>query len=184
MLATVLNMEGCRRVLSAPDVHKDQAMTFPASNLFCCAVLLVCAGVAHAADTAPAAPAADDPLTPARAQIAAKNWTGAIDELKRVNATANADWNNLMGYSHRKAKTPDLAAAEKFYDEALRIDPKHRGALEYSGELYLIKGELAKAEQRLAVLDKVCFMPCEEYTDLKNALARFKAAGNKYVAKP
>ena len=159
-------------------------MTFPASHLFLCALLLACAGAVHAADTSPATPAADDPLTPTRAQIAAKNWTGAIDELKRVNATASADWNNLMGYSHRKAKMPDYAAAEKFYDEALRIDPKHRGALEYSGELYLIKGELAKAEQRLAVLDKVCFMPCEEYTDLKNALARFKAAGNKYVAKP
>ena len=95
-------------------------MTFPASNLFLYAVLLACAGGVHAADTSPATPAADDPLTPARAQIAAKNWTGAIDELKRVNATTSADWNNLMGYSHRKAKTPDYAAAEKFYDEALK----------------------------------------------------------------
>ncbi len=140
-------------------------------------------GLAQAADTTPAAPVVDA-LTPARAQIAAKNWAGAIDELKRVNATASADWNNLMGYTHRKSGTPDLAAAEKFYDEALRIDPKHRGALEYSGELYLMKGDLAKAEQRLAALDKVCFLPCEEFTDLKKAVAGYKAAGNKYVAKP
>ena len=34
----------------------------------------------------------------------------------------------------------------------------------------------------LAVLDKVCNFGCEEYTDLKKAVARFKAAGNKYVA--
>lgn len=138
---------------------------------------------AHAADTTPAAPA-NDALAPARAQIAAKNWVGAIDELKRINATANADWHNLMGYAHRKAANPDLAAAEKFYDEALRINPKHRGALEYSGELYLMKGDLPKAEQRLAALDKICMLPCEEFTDLKNAVASFKAAGNKYVAKP
>ena len=123
-----------------------------------------------------------DKLDGVRAQIAAKNWSGAIDELKRLNDTGDADWNNLMGYSLRKAKTPDYEGAEKFYNEALRIDPKHRGALEYSGELYLIKGDLATAEQRLATLDKVCKLPCDEYTDLKKAVARYKAAGNKYVA--
>jgi Flp pilus assembly protein TadD len=144
---------------------------------------LLLQGLALAADTTPAEPA-NDTLAPARAQIAAKNWTGAIDELKRSNATTSADWNNLMGYALRKARAPDLAAAEKFYDEALRIDPKHRGALEYSGELYLMKGDLTKAEQRLAALSKVCFLPCEEFTDLKKAIAGFKAAGNKYVAKP
>jgi hypothetical protein len=42
-------------------------------------------------------------------------------------------------------------------------------------------GNLDMAEQRLAALDKACFLPCEEYTDLKRAVARYKAAGNKYV---
>src|SRR5882672_8684017 len=83
-----------------------------------------------------------DKLDGVRAQIEARNFPGAIDELKRINATGNADWNNLMGYSLRKAPTPDFAGAEKFYNEALRIDPKHRGALEYSGELYLQTGNL------------------------------------------
>ena len=87
-----------------------------------------------------------------------------------------------MGYSLRKADPGNLAEAEKFYNEALRIEPKHRGALEYSGELYLMTGNLPLAEQRLAALDKACFLPCEEYTDLKRAVARYKAAGNKYVA--
>ncbi|MES2994112.1 MAG: tetratricopeptide repeat protein [Pseudomonadota bacterium] len=136
---------------------------------------------AHAADTAPAKA---DPLAPARTQIAKKNWSGAIDELKKVNETGSADWNNLMGYSLRKGSAPDVAAAEKFYDEALRLDPKHRGALEYSGELYLMTGKLAQAEERLAALDKVCRLPCEEYTDLKQAVAKYKANGNKYVAAP
>ena len=116
-----------------------------------------------------------DKLDAVRAQIAAKNWSGAIDELKRLNDTGDADWNNLMGYSLRKAPTPDFAGAEKFYDEALRIDPRHRGALEYSGELYLQTGDLAKAEQRLAVLDKACRFGCAEYSDLKKAVAQYKA---------
>ena len=137
---------------------------------------------AGAADDPSPPPRANDKLAAARSQIAAKNWTFAIEELKRVNDTGNADWNNLMGYSLRKSQTPDLAAAERFYNEALRIDPKHRGALEYSGELYLIKGDLASAEKRLTALDKACLFGCEEYTDLKKKVARFKADGNKYVA--
>ena len=43
-------------------------------------------------------------------------------------------------------------------------------------------GNLPMAEQRLAALDKACFLPCEEHTDLKRAVARYKANGNKYVA--
>ena len=116
-----------------------------------------------------------DKLEGVRAQIAAKNFPGAIDELKRLNDTGDADWNNLMGYSLRKGPTPDFAGAEKFYDEALRIDPRHRGALEYSGELYLQAGDLAKAEQRLAALDKACRFGCSEYSDLKKAIAQYKA---------
>jgi len=145
------------------------------------AATLVGGGAALAADLV-ATPAKADALAPARARIAEKSWAAAIDELKKVDATSSADWNNLMGYSLRKADSANLAEAEKYYNEALRIDPKHRGALEYSGELYLMTGNLEMAEQRLAALDKACFLPCEEYTDLKRAVARYKAAGNKYVA--
>ena len=141
---------------------------------------LLAASVAHAADTAPAAPAAADPLAGARALIADNKWVAAIDELKRVDAKDNADWNNLMGYTHRKAKVPDYAAAERYYDAALTLNPKHRGALEYSGELFLMIGDLPRAEQRLSALDKACFLPCAEYTDLKKAIASFKANGNRY----
>jgi len=155
-------------------------------RLLAAAALCLPVSIAFAADTTPseAAPAQADKLAAARAQIAQKNWTGAIDALKAVNDTGSADWNNLMGYSLRKAARPDLAAAERFYNEALRIDPRHRGALEYSGELYLMLGDLPRAEQRLAALDKACRFGCEEYTDLKKAVARFKAAGNKHVASP
>ncbi|HET7794520.1 MAG TPA: tetratricopeptide repeat protein [Rhizobacter sp.] len=146
--------------------------TFLAASL-----LALSLNAAFAADIAPPPPA--DKLAGARTQIAANNWAGAIDELKRVNDTGSADWNNLMGYSLRKQKTPDLAGSEKYYNEALRIDPKHRGTLEYSGELYLMKGDLPTAEQRLATLEKVCGTSCGEYNDLKNAIARYKANGNK-----
>ena len=149
------------------------------TRLLTTGALLLAMSHSFAADTQPSPAPAPDKLATAREQIASKNWLAAIDELKRVNDTGNADWNNLMGYSLRKGPTPDFAGAEKFYNEALRINPRHRGALEYSGELYLQTGDLAKAEQRLAALDKACTFGCEEFTDLKKAIAQYKANGNK-----
>jgi len=148
-------------------------------------VVAVALAVQHgalAADTGPATTAAPDKLAEARVLIKSKKWSEAVAELQRVNDPASADWNNLMGYSVRRGATPDLDASERFYNEALRINPNHRGALEYSGQLYLMKGDLASAEKRLAVLDKACTFGCDEYADLKKAIERFKAAGNKYVA--
>ena len=95
------------------------------------AVALLLQHGAFAADTGPSPAAAPaDKLSQARTLIKDKKWADAIDELKRVNDSGSADWNNLMGYSLRKAKTPDLVGAERFYTEALRIKPDHRGALE------------------------------------------------------
>jgi tetratricopeptide (TPR) repeat protein len=155
-------------------------MKIAITRILTAGALLLAMSHGFAADTPSPAPNPTPAPTPeklsaARAQIAAKNWPAAIAELKRVNDTRSADWNNLMGYSLRKGPTPDLAGAEKFYNEALRINPRHRGALEYSGELYLQIGDLAKAEQRLAALDKVCAPDCEEYTDLKKAIAQYRA---------
>jgi Flp pilus assembly protein TadD len=151
------------------------------------AVLALAWPLAHAVDSAdmtPATPAAAaaDKLGAARAHIKAARWTDALAELKKINDTRSADWNNLMGYTQRKLTPPDSAAAERYYDAALKLAPAHRGALEYSGELYLMKGELPRAEQRLAELARACAGPCEEHDDLKRGIDRFKANGNKYVA--
>ncbi|WP_088285013.1 lipopolysaccharide assembly protein LapB [Ideonella sp. A 288] len=147
-------------------------------------LLALSLGAAQAADTPVPAPHGTDRLSPVRGFIAQRNWPAAIDELTRQNDTGNADWNNLMGFSLRKAAKPDLAAAERFYDAALRIDPRHAGALEYSGELYLMTGRLDRAEKRLAELDDACFLQCPEYVDLKKAIDRYKANGNRYVPTP
>lgn len=155
----------------------------PLRNLLAVAALIACQSGVMAADNTPSPSPAADRLAPARALIQQDKWLAAIDELRRLDDRHSADWNNLMGYSHRKAKVPDYAAAERYYDEALRIDPSHKGALEYSGELYLMLNQLPKAEQRLAALDKLCLLPCEEFTDLKAAIARYKGNGNTYSAK-
>ena len=136
--------------------------------------LAACVVLAHAADTSTSEPASSWQAQ-AQKEIKANNYSGAISTLEAANQSNSADWNNLLGYALRKKSPPDLAAAERFYLAALKIDPKHRGALEYYGELLLIKNDLAGAEQMLARLDKACIFSCEEFRDLKEAIARFKS---------
>jgi cytochrome c-type biogenesis protein CcmH/NrfG len=111
----------------------------------------------------------------AQKEIKANKYDAAIKTLLAANQSDSADWNNLLGYAQRKKTPPDLAAAERYYQAALKIDPKHRGALEYYGELFLMKNDLAGAEQMLARLNKACFLPCEEYRELKDEIAKYKA---------
>jgi len=132
-------------------------------------------GMAFAADSPPVK---FDPvwLINVRSAVKAGKYDDAIKQLQTANDPASADWNNLMGYSLRKKTPPDLVGAEKYYQAALKIDPAHRGALEYYGELMLINKNLTGAEGLLARLDKACTFGCEEYSDLKEAVANYKKA--------
>ncbi len=129
--------------------------------------LLLCAPV-HAADEGYSG-ASDDGLRPARMQIAEKNWLGAVATLNaytRANPQ-NADGYNLLGYSYRQLQRYNESLDA--YQRALTLDPKHRGAHEYIGEAYIALGRLDKAREHLEALDKICFLPCEEYRDLKRS---------------
>ena len=123
----------------------------------------------------------DPVIAAARAAIDQQDWAGAQAGLKQALA-ANpnmADYHNLYAYSLRKGPNPDMAVVFSHYTEALRIDPKHRAAHEYSGEAYLVVGDLPKAKAHLAALDRLCFFGCEEYTDLKKAVAQYESSGKR-----
>ena len=144
----------------------------------CLLALIVFRGpLAFAAGTeSPAtAPAAEEPNYAAGKQaLAASNWKAAVDAFgKAVQADpGNANAQNLLAYSYRKLGKLDLAF--KHYEAALRLDPDHRGAHEYIGEAYLMAANLAKAEEHLKALDRLCLFSCEEYRDLKKAVAEYK----------
>jgi Flp pilus assembly protein TadD len=137
-------------------------------------LLLSLMGTSWAADTAPIK---SDPvwLTEARSSIKAEKYNQAIQQLQAANEKNSADWNNLLAYSLRKKQSPDLTGAEKYYQAALKIDPEHRSALEYYGELKLMNNDLPGAEAILARLNKVCTFGCEEYSDLKSAIQKYKS---------
>jgi tetratricopeptide (TPR) repeat protein len=131
--------------------------------------------------SAPSKPVDPDYTTAVQA-IKASQYKAAIPLLEKVvqRDSSNADAYNWLGYATRKNGDP--AASIPIYQKALTIDPKHRGAHEYIGEAYLMLGDLAKAKEHLARLDKLCFFPCEEYRDLKKAVQDYeKKAGEKKV---
>jgi len=152
-----------------------QTMKWNFASKLLALILLVIAPwmVSVAADTAPTK---SDPawLTDARASIKSNNYEQALKQLQSANEVNSADWNNLMGYSLRKKQPPDLVASEKYYQAALKIDPSHKSALEYYGELLLMKKDLPGAEAMLARLDKACRFGCEEYSDLKASIAKYQ----------
>lgn len=120
----------------------------------------------------------EKPLDPdyvkAEKAIEAKDWETSIALLKQVVARdeKNADAYNYLGYAERHRG--NLETAFQHYDRALALDPKHLGAREYLGEAYLMAENLPKAEEQLAALDKLCFFPCEEFTELKEKIAGYK----------
>jgi Flp pilus assembly protein TadD len=107
--------------------------------------------------------------------VEAKDWKRAVELLSKAAATDpnNADVQNWLGFAQRKSGNLDAAFAA--YNEALKLNPQHRAAHEYIGEAYLLTGNLGKAEQHLAELQKLCTpIPCEEYKDLRRALDEYK----------
>jgi hypothetical protein len=137
--------------------------------------LLLAPVAASAADSGPAP--ASDPVMDAFSEASArKDWPKAQALLRDAVAAnpGNADYHNLYAYSVRSAANPDMSLVFKHYNEALRLDPQHRGAHEYIGEAYLMVGNLAKAKEHLGTLDKLCFFPCQEYTALKRAVSDYE----------
>ena len=136
-------------------------------------VLLLCAALAMqvvwAADV-PTTNPPDNDMDRARALIARKDWTSAQALLEGyVRAKPqSADGFNLLGYSYRNLKKYDESLVA--YKQALRLDPRHRGAHEYIGMAYVEMGQIEKAREHLASLDKICVFSCEEFRDLKKAI--------------
>ena len=131
-------------------------------------------------DAMPSRPV-DPVIEKAQAAIAKRDWKQAQDVTREALSKnpANADYHNLYAYSVRMSENPAMDIVFKHYNEALRLDAKHRGAHEYLGEAYLMTGNLVKAKEHLRVLDNLCFLPCKEYSMLKQAVAEYETKQTK-----
>ena len=145
------------------------------------AIVACNAGPAWAAgggDDANLRPERRDPALEAiQAAVGMSDWAQAR-ALARASVEkdpANADYHNLYAYAIRMGAKPEMDLVFKHYNEALRLNPKHRGAHEYFGEAYLMVGNLDKAKAQLKTLDGLCFFSCAEFTMLKKAIADYEA---------
>ena len=98
--------------------------------------------------------------------INAQRYADALATLERAQAVIGPqpDVLNYMGFANRKLG--HYSEALGYYGQALLIDPHHRGANEYLGELYLEMGRMGEARHQLAVLDGLCPYGCAEREEL------------------
>ncbi|WP_309665510.1 tetratricopeptide repeat protein [Tabrizicola sp.] len=126
--------------------------------------------------------AVDDPnsttapdLTSVRAKIAAEDYPAALEELRDLaEDNQQADVYNLMGFALRK--TGDFETSLSYYTKALELEPEHKAAHEYLGELYVETNDLAKANEQLEILKSLCPSGCDELEDLQAVITA--KAGN------
>ncbi len=132
------------------------------------------AAPAHAVDNMSSTDAPD--LTSVRAKLKAKDYAAALTELRDLaEDVQQADVYNLLGFALRK--TGDFKTSLTYYTKALEMQPDHRAAREYLGELYVETGNMEKAKEQLAALARLCPGGCEEREDLQKAISA-KSASN------
>jgi hypothetical protein len=142
--------------------------------------LLLVPGASFAAADTNSSGAPVDPVLERAADASSRSdWAGAQSILKEGLAKSpnNAEYHNMYAYNLRKGPQPDMSLVFKHYNEAPRIDPRHKGANEYLGEAYLMVNNLPKAKEQLAALDRLCLLSCREYSELKKSIAAYEAKG-------
>lgn len=99
-------------------------------------------------------------------------YQAAFDDLTLTAAAVgpHPDVTTYMGYTQRKLGNYDLA--KTYYAMALEVEPNHKGANEYLGELYVETGEMDKAKAQLAKLETICTFGCIEENELRGWIVK------------
>ena len=138
----------------------------------------ICSTMAAMVET-PDWAALDPDFAAGKRAIGVGDWEGAIKALRNaaLRDARNADIQNFLGYAYRRLRQFDPAI--QHYQQALTLNPRHRSAHEHLGEAHLARGDLAKAKEHLAALEQICLIPCDEYDDLKRAIAEYNKLANR-----
>jgi tetratricopeptide (TPR) repeat protein len=135
----------------------------------------ICSSVGLEAEWA----ALDPDLTAGKIALAKGYWTSAIRTLEfaSVRDPRNADIMNYLGYAYLRLSQHGPAMG--YFQQALSINPRHHGAHEHLGELFLALKETSRAEAQLAELMRVCLLACEEVGRLQQAIQAKKEASRR-----
>jgi tetratricopeptide (TPR) repeat protein len=120
-------------------------------------------------------PSASKLINDAKKLIKKEKYKRAIGKLEKAQKEEpnNADIFNYLGFAHRKIG--DYENSKIFYKEALAIQPDHKLALEYQGELFLTLHDINSAQSNLRKLEALCPQGCDELKDLGNAVSKYEA---------
>ena len=120
-------------------------------------------------------PSASKLTNDAKKLIKKEKYSRAIEKLKKAKMEEpdNADVFNYLGFAHRKIG--DYDNSKIFYEKALSIQPGHKLALEYQGELFLTLHDINAAQSNLSKLEALCPQGCDELEDLVIAIRKYIA---------
>jgi Flp pilus assembly protein TadD len=123
--------------------------------------------------------ALDPDFAAGKRAIVVGDWEGAIKALTSAGLrdARNADIQHYLGYAYRRLRQFDPAM--QHYQQALTLNPRHRSAHEHLGDAYLAQGDLAKTKEYLAALEQICLIPCDDYDDLRRAIAEYNKLANR-----
>ena len=134
-----------------------------------------------AAQPAPAPPAAVQPpaataqqpandFQTARALVLSGKYEAGIAAMKSLGYDDHPDVASMIGFAN--AKLGRLGEARAWYDRALAADPNHLSTWGYSGALYVVQGDIAKARAALDRIKSICGgAACREYQELASLIA-------------
>ena len=103
----------------------------------------------------------------------AGRYDESLEVLNLLKDPNTAEALNYRGYATRHLGRLDEGIG--YYLQSVKLDPKYALVREYLGEAYVIKGDVAKAKEQLAVIQTLCGTKCEEYEDLAEAIAAKKS---------
>ena len=116
--------------------------------------------------------------------LARSDWNDAIRALAAaaLRDARNADIQNYLGYAYHRLRQFDAAFVH--YRRALALNPRQRSAHEHLGGAYLVVNNLAKAQEHLAALERICLVPCEQYDGLRKAIDKYSSRERQGLTDP
>ena len=153
---------------------KRRGLSLAVLAMLALAALPAASAGAAAASNAGGQIAADRDYVAAVERIRAEDYVTAIALLEKAaeRLPGSAELFNYLGYTYRKVGREAEALAA--YQRALFLDPRERSTRAELGALYLERGEIGRAEEQLAEIDRLCFFSCREYRALKARIEDFK----------
>lgn len=94
----------------------------------------------------------------------------AVHVRKNPESAAAFHW---IGYANRKLGR--VERAEKAYARVRHLDPDHKSAHEYAGELWLTLRDLGRLDRQRAALDRICRFGREEFDEMMAEIAASKS---------